>query len=382
VFSIVQKSLLLAPNIFIPRKESLFLDPKILAPYPHQSFICCFLYISSMYNRRKFIKISAAGASLAALSNSAVAKAISSTTDATLPIVISTWDFGIIANQGAWKVLSTGGRALDAIEAGARIPEEQDISSHTVGRTGLPDRDGHVTLDSCIMDENGNCGSVAAMENIAHPISVARLVMEKTPHVMLVGEGATQFAVEQGMKKEKLLTPESEKLWKEWLKTAKYAPVMNIENGKKPGDKYNHDTIGMLAIDAKGNISGGCTTSGMAFKLHGRVGDSPIIGAGLYVDNEVGGATSTGVGEEVIRNVGSFLVVELMRQGYSPEDACKEAVRRIIKKKPETAKQIQVGFLAINKKGEYGAYAIQSGFSFAVCNAQQQDLLIKGKSFY
>jgi len=328
-----------------------------------------------MYNRRKFIKISAAGASLAALSNSAIAKSISSITDTSLPIVISTWDFGIIANKGAWKVLSTGGRALDAIEA-------EDITNHTVGRTGLPDRDGHVTLDSCIMDEFGNCGSVAAMENIAHPISVARLVMEKTPHVMLVGEGATQFAVEQGMKKEKLLTPESEKIWKEWLKTAKYSPVMNIENGQKPGDKYNHDTIGMLAIDAKGNISGGCTTSGMAFKLHGRVGDSPIIGAGLYVDNEVGGATSTGVGEEVIRNVGSFLVVELMRQGLSPEDACKEAVHRILKKKPEIAKKIQVGFLAINKKGEYGAYAIQSGFSFAVCNAQQQDLLIKGKSYY
>jgi N4-(beta-N-acetylglucosaminyl)-L-asparaginase len=159
---------------------------------------------------------------------------------------------------------------------------------------------------------------------------------------------------------------------------------MNIENNQKhmPGSKYNHDTIGMLAIDAKGNISGACTTSGMAFKMRGRVGDSPIIGAGLYVDNEVGGATSTGVGEEVIRNVGSFLVVELMRHGMSPEDACKEAVNRIIKKKPDTAKQIQVGFLAINKKGEYGAYALQAGFSFAVCNADQQDLIIKGKSIY
>jgi N4-(beta-N-acetylglucosaminyl)-L-asparaginase len=268
------------------------------------------------------------------------------------------------------------------VEAGVKIPEA-DMSNHTVGRAGYPDRDGHVSLDACIMDEFGNCGSVAAIENIAHPISVARAVMEKTPHVMLVGEGATQFAIEQGFKKEKLLTPESEKAWKEWLVTAKYSPVMNIENKQHvPGSKYNHDTIGMLAIDAKGNISGACTTSGMAFKLHGRVGDSPIIGAGLYVDNEVGGATSTGVGEEVIRNVGSFLVVELMRQGLSPEDACKEAVKRIIKKKPDTAKNIQVGFLAINKKGEYGAYAIQQGFSFAVCNADKQDLLIPGKSFY
>ncbi|MDN3582698.1 N(4)-(beta-N-acetylglucosaminyl)-L-asparaginase [Mucilaginibacter flavus] len=336
-----------------------------------------------MYNRRKFIKISAAGASLAALSKSAIAKTVELQPEANYPIVISTWDFGIYANKEAWKTLSKGGRALDAIEAGARVPEELDITNGTVGRTGTPDRDGHVTLDSCIMDEFGNCGSVAAMENIAHPISVARMVMERTPHVMLVGEGATQFAVEQGMKKEKLLTPKAEKAWKEWLKTAKYSPVMNVENGSnRPGGKYNHDTIGMLAIDAKGNISGGCTTSGMAFKMHGRVGDSPIIGAGLYVDNEVGGATSTGVGEEVIRNVGSFLVVELMRQGLSPEDACKEAVNRIIKKKPETAKNIQVGFLAINKKGEYGAYAIQSGFSFAVANAQTQDLLIKGKSHY
>ncbi|HEX8023349.1 isoaspartyl peptidase/L-asparaginase, partial [Mucilaginibacter sp.] len=189
-----------------------------------------------MYNRRKFIKLSAAGASFAALSKSAIAKTVIAKPEGGYPIVISTWDFGIIANKGAWKVLSAGGRALDAIETGARIPEAEDITNHTVGRTGLPDRDGHVTLDSCIMDEFGNCGSVAAMENIAHPISVARLVMEKTPHVMLVGEGATQFAVEQGMKKEKLLTPETEKIWKEWLKKAQYSPVMNIENGGKPGN--------------------------------------------------------------------------------------------------------------------------------------------------
>lgn len=335
-----------------------------------------------MFNRRKFIKISAVSASLTALSKYTVAKAADSTAAANLPIVISTWDFGVAANKKAWETLSKGGRSLDAIEAGARVPEA-DMDNHTVGRAGYPDRDGRVTLDACIMDEMGNCGSVAAMENIAHPISVARLVMEKTPHVMLVGDGATQFAVEQGMTREKLLTPESYKAWQKWLKTAKYSPVLNIENKqKRPGSKYNHDTIGMLAIDAKGNISGGCTTSGMAFKLHGRVGDSPIIGAGLYVDNEVGGATSTGVGEEVIRNVGSFLVVELMRQGYSPENACKEAVNRIIKKKPEIAKKIQVGFLAINKKGEYGAYALQEGFSFAVCDTKKQDLIIPGKSFY
>jgi N4-(beta-N-acetylglucosaminyl)-L-asparaginase len=333
-----------------------------------------------MQNRRKFIRLSAIGAAAATLSGRALAAA---SERSTLPVVISTWDFGIAANKAAWEVLKKGGRALDAVEQGVRVPEA-DLSNTTVGKGGYPDRDGFVTLDASIMDEFGNCGSVAAMQDIDHPISVARLVMEKTPHVMLVGEGATQFALEQGFKKDKLLTPQSEKAWKAWLVKAEYKPVINVENIR--GNQYNHDTIGMLAIDSKGNISGACTTSGMAFKMHGRVGDSPIIGAGLYVDNEVGGATSTGVGEEVIRNVGSFLVVELMRQGYSPEKACQEAVNRIIKRinirDPQLIKDIQVGFLAINKKGEYGAYAIQKGFSYAVCNANKQDTLIKGKSFY
>jgi N4-(beta-N-acetylglucosaminyl)-L-asparaginase len=334
-----------------------------------------------MLNRRKFIEAAAIGIVSVSTNKVLGSTLLKAPPAPRLPIVISTWDFGIAANKEAWKTLSKGGRALDAVEAGVRIPEA-DMKNHTVGRAGYPDRDGHVTLDACIMDEKGNCGAVAAMEHIAHPISVARLVMEKSPHVLLVGDGATQFAVEHGFKKEKLLTPESEKAWKKWLVKKQYKPVINIENSQKPGNQYNHDTIGMLAIDAKGNISGACTTSGMAFKLHGRVGDSPIIGAGLFIDNEVGGAVSTGVGEEVIRNVGSFLVVELMRQGYSPEAACKAAVARIIKKKPGTAKDIQVGFLAINKKGEYGAYAIQGGFSYAVCNAESQDRLIKGKSFY
>jgi len=332
------------------------------------------------FNRRFFLKASALTAAIVAIDKTKAAAILPGQGSATIkPIVISTWDFGIAANKAAWKVLSKGGQALDAVEIGVQVPEA-DPNNHSVGYGGFPDRDGKVTLDACIMDDLGNCGSVAALEYIKHPIAVARMVMEKTPHVMLVGDGALQFALENGFKKENLLTKESERAWKEWLKTAKYAPVINIEN--MPGNQYNHDTIGMLAIDAKGNISGACTTSGMAFKLHGRVGDSPIIGAGLYIDNEIGGATSTGVGEEVIRNVGSFLVVELMRQGYSPEDACKEAVMRIIKKKPEVAKEIQVGFLALNKKGEYGAYAIQKGFSYAVCNEAQTDLLVPGKSYY
>lgn len=340
-----------------------------------------------MIDRRKFIKGGLLGAGALVLNENIYGTTSSVPLQPSgKPIVISTWDFGIAANHAAWELLKKGGRALDAVEAGVKVPEA-DLKNVTVGKGGYPDRDGHVTLDACIMDEHGNCGAVLAMEHITHAISVARLVMEKTPHVMLAGEGALQFALENGFEKENLLTTEAEEAWKEWIKKAEYKPIMNIENqhfspNRLPGNQYNHDTIGMLAIDARGNLSGACTTSGMAFKMHGRVGDSPIIGAGLYVDNEIGGATSTGVGEEVVRTVGSFLVVELMRQGYSPEDACKEAVQRIVKKKPEKAKEIQVGFLAINKQGEYGAYALQKGFSFAVCNEEKQDLLIKGKSIF
>ncbi|MBB2952489.1 MULTISPECIES: isoaspartyl peptidase/L-asparaginase family protein [Sphingobacterium] len=339
-----------------------------------------------MSSRRQFIRQGIIGATAIGTVETLSSFSIPQKRSGMKPIVISTWDFGIAANQAAWEVLKKGGKAIDAVEQGVRVPEA-DLKNMTVGKGGYPDRDGIVTLDACIMDSEGNCGSVAALEHIAHPISVARLVMDKTPHVMLAGDGALQFALENGFEKEDLLTPEGEKAWKEWLKEKKYKPVMNIENKsfaveRLPGNQYNHDTIGMLALDAQGNLSGACTTSGMAFKMHGRVGDSPIIGAGLYVDNEVGGATSTGVGEEVIRTVGSFLVVELMRQGYSPEDACKEAVKRIVKKKPNIAKDIQVGFLALNKKGEYGSYALQKGFSYAVCHNEKQDLLIPGSYYY
>ncbi|RKR12058.1 asparaginase [Flavobacterium sp. 81] len=275
------------------------------------------------------------------------------------PIVLSTWNFGLKANAAAWEVLKNGGRALDAVEAGVKVPEA-DPKERSVGYGGRPDRDGRVTLDACIMDEMSNIGSVGCLEFIKHPISVARAVMEKTPHVMLVGDGALQFALSQGFPKENLLVPDSEKEWKEWLKTSEYKPIANIEN---------HDTIGMIALDAAGNLSGACTTSGMAFKMHGRLGDSPIIGAGLYVDNEIGAATATGHGEEVIRISGSHLVVELMRQGKSPQKACEEAVLRVVKlmkNRNKNLKDIQVGFIALNKKGDYASYCVQSGFNYAV----------------
>ena len=274
------------------------------------------------------------------------------------PLIISTWNHGLPANEETWKQLKSGKSTLDAIEAGMMIPEG-DPKVRSVGYGGYPDREGHVTLDACIMDHNSDCGSVSFLEGIKHPISVAKKVLQETPHVMLSGEGALQFALEQGFKKEKLLTPESEKDWKNWLEASKYKPVINIEN---------HDTISMLVIDNDGNISGGCTTSGAAWKMHGRVGDSPIIGAGLFLDNEVGAAAATGLGEAVIRTAGSAMVVELMRQGKSPNQACKEIVERIYNKHKNhrDMEYLQVGFIAVNKEGEYGGYSLRSGFNYAV----------------
>lgn len=320
-------------------------------------------------SRRKFLQAGATISSLLPISRLFGEQKLFATTK---PVVISTWDFGKGANAEAWKVLSNNGRALDAVEKGVQVPEG-DPKETSVGLGGLPDRDGRVTLDACIMDEFANIGAVACLEHIVHPISVARKVMEKTPHVMLVGEGALQFALANGFKKEKLLTAESEKAWKEWLKTAQYKPVANIEN---------HDTIGMLALDMNQNLSGACTTSGMAYKMRGRVGDSPIIGAGLFVDNEIGAATSTGQGEEVIRICGSHLVVELMRQGSSPQEACEKAVMRIVKNQAKKSKDMQVGFLALSKAGEYGAYALQKGFTFALYSEVIPNTIFQSRSFY
>ena len=276
------------------------------------------------------------------------------------PLVLSTWN-NIPANEKAWVTMQDGGSALDAVEAGVRVVEA-DPNDTSVGYGGLPDRNGIVTLDACIMDKDSNCGSVGFLQHILHPISVARKVMEETDHVMLVGEGALQFALEQGFEKENLLTEQSKQAWIKW----------QAENKSEvPVTEENHDTIGMLALDENGDIAGACTTSGRAYKLHGRIGDSPIIGAGLYVDNEVGGATATGVGEEVIRCVGSFLIVELMRQGASPQEACEEAISRIIKK---SAQQFQIGFLAVNKAGEVGAHSVQKNFDYVLYQEGQNNL--------
>lgn len=332
-----------------------------------------------MVNRRKFIRTASLGSLAGLLAKDVLAAETSANTG---PVVISTWDAGLAANRGAWEVLGSGGAALDAVEKGVMVTESG--ISCCVGLGGNPDRDGFVTLDACIMDHQFNCGSVAFLERIKHPVSVARRVMEKTPHVMLVGSGAQQFAVAEGFPLESgELSPDAKKAYAEWLKNAEYKPVINIENKghgpfaplMMPTGEFNHDTIGMVALDSKGNLSGSCTTSGMGFKMRGRLGDSPIIGAGLYVDNEVGACTATGQGEDVIRVAGSSAVVEMMRQGLTPEQACKKIIERIVRIKKEKVKDIQVAFIALDKKGRAGAYAIHPGFSYAIRTTKSERLI-------
>ena len=311
-------------------------------------------------SRRHFLELWALGLPTFALAPRAAARAQSPPTQERRPLVVSTWTHGLAANEAAWAVLARQGRALDAVEAGVRV-SEADPNVDSVGLGGLPDRDGHVTLDACIMNERGECGSVACLESIKHPTSVARLVMERTPHVMLVGEGALRFAREQGFTPEDLLTPRAKAAWEEWRKKS-----------GEPAPR-SHDTIGMVAVDAQGRLGGACTTSGLAFKMHGRVGDSPLIGAGLYVDNEVGAACATGLGEAVIRVLGSHLIVELMRRGLTPNEACREAVARTIARTPDDG-NLQVGFLAIDKRGEIGACSIRPGFQYAVHDTEGNTL--------
>ena len=320
-----------------------------------------------MTTRRRFLATCAlAGASLgtAARARAASRRQPPNRAARNTPLVASTWHFGQAANAAAWAALGSGGSALDACEQGARVAEA-DPQNTTVGIGGLPDRDGHVTLDACIMAHDGQAGSVCFLEDIEHPVSVARLVMERTPHVMLAGEGARQFALAQGFVARDLLTEHARREWLAWRQHNRYEPRANRER---------HDTLGILALDRAGRLAGACTTSGMAFKMHGRVGDSPIIGAALYVDGRVGAATATGHGEFVMRTLGSFLVVELMRQGHSPQAACEEAVARIARDLGEDPAEVQVGYLALAADGRLGACCVQPGYQYAVRDERRDEV--------
>lgn len=299
-------------------------------------------------------------------------------------VMVSTWDFGRAANAAGIEARRNGGSALDMVEAGGRVTEA-DPTNTSVGVGGFPDRDGKVTLDACLMNWAGDIGAVAALEDIAHPVSVARAVMERTPHTMLVGEGARRFALDQGFDTAAMPTPRAEAAWREWLKTTDYAPVINRENREwraTPGGPGNHDTIGLLAIDAAGRMAGACTTSGLAFKMRGRVGDSPLIGAGLYVDDEVGGATATGVGEDVVRVAGSHAVVEAMRHGADPLAACRSVIERLARLRGDRIAQSQVAFLALDKRGRVGGFALQPGFTYAVTDATSATHMVAAPSLF
>lgn len=275
------------------------------------------------------------------------------------PVVLSTWSFGLQANEAAGALLEKGASALDAVEAGIRVAED-DPEVSSVGYGGLPDEAMGVTLDAAIMDWRMNCGSVGCVSNIRNPISVARLVMERTRHVMLSGSGAYEFAVAHGFKKADLLTEKSREAWVEWK-----------ENGGKPNyrSESSHDTIGLLALDPHGRLSGGTSTSGIAWKIPGRIGDSAIIGAGLYVDGKIGAAAATGVGEASVRIVGSYRVIEAMEQGLTPQEACEAAIQRAIEvhaAQIEADPAFQLAFIAVNTDGEVGAAAIRTGFQYAL----------------
>lgn len=323
-----------------------------------------------MNDRRHFIKLGLAGTAALATgcvetrNEEAEGNASSPLPRADGPIILSTWDHGMPANAKAWQVLEEGGSVLDAVEQGVMVTES-DFTNRSVGLGGRPDRDGHVTLDACIQDHDGRAGSVAFVQRFEHPISIARAVMERTPHVMLVGAGAERWALENGFSRNELVLPEVIEEWKKWSEKSEYQPVANIEN---------HDTIGMVAMDKEGRLAGSCTTSGMAYKIHGRVGDSPIIGAGLFVDGDAGAACATGVGELAIRTAGSHSVVELMRQGRSPEEACMEVVRRI-QSKHKDLKDMQIGFLAIRADGAYGGFGLRKGFSYALRTKDLNELI-------
>ncbi len=277
------------------------------------------------------------------------------------PLMISTWPFGKTANEFAREALLAGHGRLDAVEAGIREIERLS-SDGSVGLGGRPNAAGYPQLDACLMDGPGHrAGSVAGVEGIVHPITLARKVMEETRHVMLVGEGARWFALEQG-----LATIDVSDL------PAKKEAWTTREQDPEPGER-GHDTIALLVLDQNGDISGGCSTSGAGGKLPGRVGDSPLLGSGLYVDNEVGGAGATGLGENVMRYCATFWIVELMRQGMHPQQACEEVIHRIAKLDPN-GYELSICFVALDKQGRYGAAASNQSFPFAVTTLERSEV--------
>lgn len=292
------------------------------------------------------------------------------------PLILSTWHFGKIASAAGWRILEGGGRALDAVEAAcAAVEEDPEVTS--VGYGGFPDASGEVTLDAVIMADPRHCGAVACLRGFVPAISVARRVMEKTPHVLLVGPKAEEFAASEGFRRRDLLTDRARTAWEEWKRqqatqgqsTAQMAAA--AENGDQATD---HDTIGVLACDQAGDLAGACSTSGLAFKLPGRVGDSPIVGHGLYVDPDVGAAVGTGHGELIMRVCGTFLIVEEMRRGETPEVAIHRALKRIIQVTSPLPKQ-QAAFIALRKDGRWAAGALRPGFQVAVTSSTGDGLL-------
>ena len=310
-------------------------------------------------SRRHFLAGSAAsgiaGTALATQSTDA-----SPQLPAARPTFISTWRFGAPANELALKTYQEQGSMLDAIEKGIGLVEA-DVSNASVGIGGIPNAEGVVQVDACIMSgPDHDAGSVAGVEDILHPISVARKVMEETRHVMLVGDGAKSFALDQGYSTTPLLTDSQKTKWEKWKEKQSVPEI----------DEQNHDTIAMIGVDSEGNVFGGCSTSGWGYKVPGRVGDSPIIGSGLYVDNEVGGAGATGIGENVMRYCASFMIVEAMRQGLSPQEACEATIERIVRKDSKNAEELAINFIAVNRDGEIGAAGTSKGFQYSVTTAQ------------
>ena len=286
------------------------------------------------------------------------------------PLFIATWNFGLPACIRSLETLTKTESVLDAIEMGIRVAEA-DPNVDSVGVGGAPNANGVVQLDACIMDgATHRAGSVAGLENFPHPISVARRVMEKTKHVLLVGAGAAEFATEQGFESQVLLTEKQKKKWQDWKAQQAKAKGPRAELAVPP----NHDTIALVGIDSTGNIAGGCSTSGLAYKMPGRVGDSPILGSGLYVDGEVGAAGATGIGENIMRHCGSFLIVELMRSGMDPEAACRATIERIAKTDRKKPADLHINFLAIDKKGRWGAAGTDAGYEIAVVTPESARL--------